>query len=541
MKAPARRFRLLWPLWLATLVSCAALRGQAPSAPAWWEARGVLAGLPSADTATVSAQQLYNFALAALLELDSKLAGAGGATGTLSAAAALLGTPQPLPGLHAEYFHDSYWETPMLIRQETTGVDFDWGGSRWDASIGSFLLLPAVAPGPGVNERDFRARWLGEVVPAQTGLHVVELRRTGQETALSFGGGMLESYSPDKIFSLPLNAGQPAGFNLSYHAPEHDYQGAILQARWGRLPAPAHGFTLHATYLDEQWNYLGEEDVPTSDGPIYSPAPMAFYEGFLWGDPGWGVLAYAQDHGGGLWGSVGPWNIEDAPANGTLGIGYVTEQADGIYPANFLFLGGGSFYLGIYGPPPAWDEMSIVGQTDALGQWRAYENLSLLNGTVGRLRAFALALRARLAAIGYTNLPTIPIANDTTVLTVGDLKALFNFDLDSFDYDGDGRTYAEEIADDTDPFDYFNGETPVIVTIEGGNQTGPPGHFLEYPWTVRIKTTDGVPLINAPVTFSLAEEEAGFLSVRGDSSTPLVRSLVVRSDAAGYAWVYLMP
>jgi hypothetical protein len=141
------------------------LRAQAPSAPAWWTERGVLAGLPTDNNAVVTRQQLYQFALAALLELDGKLAGMGGATGSLSAAAALLGTPQPLPGLHAEYFNNpDFSGSPVLLRQETT-IGFDGGEGGSPAS-----------PAPGVDARGFSARWAGELIPATGGLRVFEVQ-----------------------------------------------------------------------------------------------------------------------------------------------------------------------------------------------------------------------------------------------------------------------------------------------------------------------------------------------------------------------------
>ena len=75
----------------------------------------------------MTAQQLYSFALAALLELDGKLATVGGAGATLSTALGVVGAPVPLDGLLAQYFHDPYWETSVLVRQEH-GLDYDWGG-----------------------------------------------------------------------------------------------------------------------------------------------------------------------------------------------------------------------------------------------------------------------------------------------------------------------------------------------------------------------------------------------------------------------------
>jgi hypothetical protein len=149
--------------------------------------------------------------------------------------------------------------------------------------------------------------------------------------------------------------------------------------------------------------------------------------------------------------------------------------------------------------------------------------------------------RARLTAAGWRDFPADSTGDDVYFDgTVAGLKRLFGFDLDS-DADGDGKSFWQELAAGTDPYDYFNGRTPVVVTIGGTGQSGPPGHFLQQPWTVRLLSSDDVPLINAPMTFALPEGETGFLSAKGDGSTPLVKSLTVRTDRAGYAWVYLMP
>jgi hypothetical protein len=184
------------------------------------------------------------------------------------------------------------------------------------------------------------------------------------------------------------------------------------------------------------------------------------------------------------------------------------------------------------------------GQTNALGEWRTYENLSLLNlsqinGTVGRLREFALALRDRLAELGYRDLPTLLTGDDSTELNVGDLKALFNFDLDS-DTDLDGKTFAEEIAAGTNPYDWYDGQEHELVTVEGLDQSGPDDHFMEYPWTVRVIGPNGRIWVNAPVVFTAPTEGRGYLSAKGDGSTPLVKTLTAFTDGLGYAEVYMM-
>ena len=59
--------------------------------------------------------------------------------------------------------------------------------------------------------------------------------------------------------------------------------------------------------------------------------------------------------------------------------------------------------------------------------------------------------------------------------------------------------------------------------------------------TVRVKDAAGFPILDAPVTFSLPDGATGFLSAAADGSAPLVKTLTVHTDNAGYAWVYIQP
>jgi hypothetical protein len=517
------------------------LRGQtvSVSAPAWWAERGALAGLPAADTATVSAQQLYQFALAALLELDGKLAGAGGATGTLSAAAALLGTPQPLAGLHAEYFNSpDFSGSPVLLRQETTvGFDGGEGGSP-------------VAPAPGVDARGFSARWAGELVPATGGLRVFEVRPTNGTASLWVNGLPIP---PGDRFALPLSANQPVSILLEYTAPASANDAAGLLARWGFGPNPAAGqdnFRLtegRATTAGWQsvgtrelfglntLNYESGESVESSlasgqtlltGGPLVRLADANYYNYSGWfhtgGLSGDAVLAYASDYGplgwGGLSGTVGPWEIAGTPVGGVLALTPSASLGSGTMNLTYIAdTADGWLYFGLFSAADfsAWNAMTALGEGGALGDWRAYENLALLNGTVGRLRAFALALRARLAELGYRDLPALPDGEDTAVLTVGDLKALLRFDLDA-DADGDGRGFAQELLAGTNPYDWYDGEAPIVTVIAGDGQSGPDGWALGAPLVVRVTRPNGAPLVGAPVTAEPTEDSA----LRVDASVP---------------------
>jgi hypothetical protein len=545
---------------LLVLLFAPGLRGQTViTPPAWWAERDALAGLPADDSAVVTRQQLYQFALAALLELDGKLAGAGGASGTLSAAAALLGTPQPLLGLHAEYFNNpDFSGSPALVRQETT-VGFDGGEGGSPAS-----------PAPGVDARGFSARWAGELIPATGGLRVFELWPTNGTASLWVNGLPIP---PAARFALPLLANQPVSILLEYTAPASADDAAGLAARWGFGPDPATGqdnFRLtesRATIAG--WQSVGTRElfglnIPNPEwgesvegfltlgqtlltgGPIgvLADADYYNYSGWFhtWGLSGDSVLAYGSNYGAAGWGglaggTVGPWELVGTPAGvlaltppasiggGTVSLTYITDIADGW------------LYLGLFSAADfaTWNELTPFGQTNALGEFRSYENLSLLNGTVGRLREFALALRDRLIELGYRDLPALPTGSDSTVLTVGDLKALFSFDLDR-DTDGDGRSFAQEIAAGTDPNDWYNGRAPQIAAIAGDGQSGPPGYYLGEPLAVRVLDDEGLPLAHAPVDFFVPAESAlrltGMDTVGLPAGEPLV-AITLRADGNG--------
>jgi hypothetical protein len=107
------------------------------------------------------------------------------------------------------------------------------------------------------------------------------------------------------------------------------------------------------------------------------------------------------------------------------------------------------------------------------------------------------------------------------------------------DSDGDGVSDYQEFLNGTDPHDYYNGQPHFFTLVEGGNQTGPPGAFLEYPWTVKVTDANGHFFANAPVTFWFDDDETGFFSETGDDSSPLVRKITVRTDEHGLAWIYV--
>ena len=85
------------------------------------------------------------------------------------------------------------------------------------------------------------------------------------------------------------------------------------------------------------------------------------------------------------------------------------------------------------------------------------------------------------------------------------------------DFDGDGISNLDEIQNHTDPADYYNGQTPILLIVSGDGQRGAAGQNLPQALVVSVADAHGVPLVNAPVAFTL---------LQGDSflSTPLPRT-----------------
>jgi alpha-tubulin suppressor-like RCC1 family protein len=105
----------------------------------------------------------------------------------------------------------------------------------------------------------------------------------------------------------------------------------------------------------------------------------------------------------------------------------------------------------------------------------------------------------------------------------------------SADPDGDDFTNLQEYQNGTDPFDYFNGASFNLSILSGDGQSGPPGGWLPLPLTVHVTNTSGVPLINAPVTFSVGQNLGGLSATSGGTT---VSSLTLRTDVNGNAAAY---
>jgi hypothetical protein len=100
------------------------------------------------------------------------------------------------------------------------------------------------------------------------------------------------------------------------------------------------------------------------------------------------------------------------------------------------------------------------------------------------------------------------------------------------DPDGDGLTNQQEYEQGTDPTDYYNGETPVITSLTGTDpKTG------EY--AVKVTRPNGVPYVNAPVSFDVPADAAQIAA--NPETTITDQHVSLRTDASGIARVYIRP
>lgn len=106
----------------------------------------------------------------------------------------------------------------------------------------------------------------------------------------------------------------------------------------------------------------------------------------------------------------------------------------------------------------------------------------------------------------------------------------------SVDADGDGLTNLQEYQGTTDPHDYYSGMSTFNFDIASGDsQFGPPSTFLSQPLVVRVTNAAGVPMVNAPVKFSLGQSEGGLSDTNGGSVTAF---LTIRTNSSGTAAAY---
>jgi alpha-tubulin suppressor-like RCC1 family protein len=103
------------------------------------------------------------------------------------------------------------------------------------------------------------------------------------------------------------------------------------------------------------------------------------------------------------------------------------------------------------------------------------------------------------------------------------------------DFDGDGLSNLQEYQNHTNPTDYYNATTPVIVKISGDQQTAEPNDYLDAPLVIQVNGANGQPLSNAPVTFASTE---GQFALTDDGTSTFQNPLSVRTGADGRAAIY---
>ena len=189
---------------------------------------------------------------------------------------------------------------------------------------------------------------------------------------------------------------------------------------------------------------------------------------------------------------------------------------------------------------------------------------------VGQLKRVAKSFYDRLITARYAEqypwTSNATAVDDFAAANVGQVKHLFAFDLSStdlvhdtdrndiadwwekyhFDYigvdpqgaapRGDGVTNRDAFQRQLNPIDFYNGSLPHAERLSGDRQTGSAGAVFAEPIVVRITSSTGEPLAQAPITFTVDSSGASVAASRSAifRSTVTVRT---RADGAGTAYV----
>jgi len=192
---------------------------------------------------------------------------------------------------------------------------------------------------------------------------------------------------------------------------------------------------------------------------------------------------------------------------------------------------------------------------------------------LGQLKAVIQPFFDRLLAIGYTGTSgllstgTYPwiysgaSPQDYSMASVGQIKYMFSFDptfesnpanllpdwwqLNYFGMlgisgtnlspSGNGYTDFQEYQMGWNPYDYYHGVPPLLTKEAGDNQFGIVSQFAPEPLVVQVTDTNGVPLNNAPIAFSVT---TGGGSIASSATSTLVTSISLNTGTNGTAGVY---
>ncbi len=94
-------------------------------------------------------------------------------------------------------------------------------------------------------------------------------------------------------------------------------------------------------------------------------------------------------------------------------------------------------------------------------------------------------------------------------------------------------TNLQAFEEGMNPLDYYDGQPPTLSIVSGTNQIGSPGGFVPAPLVVAVTDSDGNPIVDAPVTFSVT---SGTLQT-SSGGTPGT-SVIAFTDKNGIAQIF---